>query len=131
MTAEQKVLKQILNNENFKEFLGDELIGKVDDLLENLGVKDFKINIKDDIEIGDIVEKYENAVKKGVFNQTVNEVDFVGRLEDFGFDLYIILNNGNIYQKENWREITTDIKPQLNKIQDISGFFNSPEEEDN
>lgn len=58
-------------------------------------------------------------------------VDGVGRLEDFGFDVNIVLNTGQTYVKENWRENTADLTSKVEISKDISEFFEIPNEEEN
>ena len=76
---------------------------------------------------------WKNATQYGiaVIKEVGEVVDRVGRLEDFGFDINVVLNNGQTHVKENWRENTADLTSKVEISKDISEFFETPSEEEN
>jgi len=71
--------------------------------------------------------QYGIAIMKAV----ADVVNGVGRLEDFGFDVNIALDNGQTYVREKWREDTADLTSKVEISRDISEFFEIPNEEEN
>lgn len=52
------------------------------------------------------------------------EVDSVGRLEEFGFDITVMLDNGSAYQSENYTENSADLVSELKILKDVTSKFN-------
>lgn len=51
------------------------------------------------------------------------EVDGVGRLEEFGFDITVMLDNGAVYESENYRQNSADLQHNFTTLGDISSEF--------
>lgn len=51
------------------------------------------------------------------------EVDGVGRLEEFGFDITVMLENGVVYESENYRQDSADLQHNFRILRDFSSEF--------
>ncbi|MFC1486385.1 hypothetical protein ACFLRN_01680 [Thermoproteota archaeon] len=66
-----------------------------------------------------------------VMQEVANNVDGVGKIENFGFDISVILNNGEIYEKENFREISAWIHTDFKIPEDAPNFIETTQEAGN
>lgn len=58
-----------------------------------------------------------------VMTEVAKEVDVVGRLEEYGFDIVVFTDKGELYVCENIRELSPSIGIRIEAIQDISSRF--------
>jgi len=63
-----------------------------------------------------------------VMKEVGKEINGVGRLEEFGFDIIVFLDNGSVRKKLNYRTDSASIGVKLNRIrEDVSSEFESQE----
>lgn len=51
------------------------------------------------------------------------EVNGVGRLEEFGFDITVMLENGVVYESENYRQDSADLQHSFRILSNFSSEF--------
>lgn len=66
-----------------------------------------------------------------VMNEVANEVDGVGKIEEFGIDLTVLLNNGEFLVKESMKENTAKFATTLEPLKKITEIFEATREVEN
>jgi hypothetical protein len=60
--------------------------------------------------------------------EVAKNVDSVGRLEEFGLDIIVMLDNGTVYETENHRENSSNLKFDLEIISSVAAKFTKTHE---